>query len=204
MIRIDPTNIDRQAMYRLLIGSVVPRPIAWVSSLSTGGTPNLAPFSYFNIACIAPPMLLFCPQRRLDGSPKDTLRNVEQTGEFVLHIVSENLVLPMNQSSAEYPYGTDEFTEIGVDAVPSVVVAPPRVAQANIAFECRVEQIVPLGGPGGASVVIGRVLLVHVHDDVWDDGYIVLDALQPVARLAGNGYARVTDTFDLARPEGKA
>lgn len=203
MIRIDPAGIDRKAMYKLLIGSVVPRPIAWVSSLSADGTPNIAPFSYFNIACSDPPMLLFCPQHRPDGAHKDTLRNVEQTGEFVLHIVSEDLVVPMNQSSADYAYGTDEFAQIGIEAVPSVRVAPPRVALAKVAFECRVEQIVLLGAAGGGAVVIGQVVLMHVHDDVWDDGHIVLDALQPVARLAGNGYARITDTFDLPRPQGK-
>lgn len=203
MIRIDPTQLSRQAMYKVLIGSVVPRPIAWVSSLSADGERNLAPFSYFNIACIEPPMLLFCPQHRPDGSHKHTLDNVQATGEFVLHIVSEDLVAPMNQTSADYPQGMDEFEQAGLDTVPSDLITPPRVAAAKIAFECRAEQIVPLGGLAGATVVIGRVLLVHVADDVWDDGYIVLDALKPVARLAGNGYARVTDTFDLPRPEYK-
>jgi flavin reductase (DIM6/NTAB) family NADH-FMN oxidoreductase RutF len=203
MIRINPAELPRQAIYKLLIGSVVPRPIAWVSSLSTDGTRNLAPFSYFNIACIEPPMLLFCPQHRPDGSHKHTLDNVQETGEFVLHIVSEDLVAPMNQSSADYPKGMDEFEQTGLVAVPSELVAPPRVAAAKIAFECRVEQIVPLGGASGAAVVIGRVLLFHVADNVWNDGYIVLDALKPVARLAGNGYARATDTFDLSRPEYK-
>ncbi len=203
MIRIDPKELSRQAMYKVLIGSVVPRPIAWVSSVDADGARNLAPFSYCNIACIEPPMLLFCPQHRPDGSHKHTLDNVRATGEFVLHIVSEDLVAPMNQTSADYPQGMDEFAQTGLDAVPSELIAPPRVAAAKIAFECRVEQIVSLGGASGAAVVIGRVLLVHVADDVWNDGYIVLDALEPVARLAGNGYARVTDTFDLPRPEYK-
>jgi flavin reductase (DIM6/NTAB) family NADH-FMN oxidoreductase RutF len=204
MLHIDPTTLDRKAIYKLLIGAVVPRPIAWVSSVNADGQRNLAPFSYFNIACIEPPMLLFCPQHRPNGSHKDTLRNVEQTGAFVLHIVSEDLVKPMNHSSADYPYGTDEFEQAGLQAMPSVRIAPPRVAGAKIAFECGVEQIVSVGGPTGAAVVIGRVLLVHLAADVWDDGYIVLDALQPIARLAGNGYARVTDTFDLPRPEYKS
>lgn len=200
MIEIDPTTLDRKAMYKIMIGSVVPRPIAWVSSIGADGTRNLAPFSYFTIASIEPPMLVFCPQRRPDTSSKDTLRNVEQAGEFVLHIVSEDLVDPMNQTSAEFPPDMDEFEKAGLQALPSVLVAPPRVAKAKIAFECRVEQIVPVGGTTGGALVIGRVLLVHVAEDVWDDGYIVLEALQPVARLAGNGYARVTDTFDLPRP----
>ncbi len=200
MIQIDPADLQRKEIYKLLIGAVVPRPIAWVASTDAQGRRNLAPFSYFNIACIEPPMLVFCPQRRLDGSKKDTLLNIEATGEFVLHIVSEELVTHMNQTSAEYPYGVDEFEQARLRPAPSSRVAPPRLADAAIAFECRAEQIVHIGGPTGADLVIGRVLLIHLRDDVWQDGYILLDALRPVARLAGNGYARVTDTFDLPRP----
>lgn len=199
-MQIDPASLTEREIYKILIGAVVPRPIAWVSSIGVEGTPNLAPFSYFNIACTDPPMLLFCPQRRGDGSPKDTLRNVQTTGEFVLHIVSEELAAAMNQSSADYPYGTDEFAATGLHAAPSIAVAPPRVADAAVAFECRVEQIVHVGSERGGEIVIGRVLQMHLRDDVYRDGYIVLDALKPVARLAGNDYARVTDTFSLQRP----
>jgi flavin reductase (DIM6/NTAB) family NADH-FMN oxidoreductase RutF len=199
-MQIDPATLERQAIYKLLIGTVVPRPIAWVASVNRESIPNLAPFSYFNIACIEPPMLLFCPQRRPNGTKKDTLLNVEATEEFVLHIVSEELAVPMNQTSGDYPHGTDEFEAAGLQAIPSNLVRPPRVANAPIAFECRVEQIVQVGGPTGAEVVIGRVLLVHLRDDIWQNGYIILDALKPVARLAGTGYARVTDTFNLSRP----
>ncbi len=200
MIQLDPVDLQRNEIYKLLIGAVVPRPIAWVASMDAQGRRNLAPFSYFNIACIEPPMLVFCPQRRLDGTKKVTLLNVEATGEFVLHIVSEELVMHMNQTSANYPYGVDEFEQARLLAAPSSRVAPPRLAAAAIAFECQVEQIVHVGGAMGADLVIGRVLLIHVRDDVWQDGYIMLEALKPVARLAGNGYARVTDTFELPRP----
>lgn len=199
-MQIDPATLPRKDMYKILIGTVVPRPIAWVSSLNPDGVPNLAPFSYFNIAAIEPPMLLFCPQRRANGSVKDTYRNVKATGEFVLHIVSEALVEPMNQTSADYPYGMDEFEQAGLTSAQSLLVKPPRVADAAVAFECRVDQIVPVGGTTGADVVIGRVLLVHLRDEVYDNGYIVLDALSPVARLAGNDYARVKDTFTIPRP----
>ncbi len=200
MIQIDPVGLQRKDIYKLLIGAVVPRPIAWVASVDTQGRRNLAPFSYFNIACIEPPMLVFCPQRRPDGTKKDTLLNIEASGEFVLHIVSEELARHMNQTSADYPYGMDEFEQAQLRAAPSNRVAPPRLADAAIAFECRVEQIVHIGGETGAALVIGRVLLIHVRDDVWQDGYIMLESLRPIARLAGNGYARVTDTFDLPRP----
>ena len=199
-MQIDPAALTEREIYKILTGTVVPRPIAWVATIGEDGTPNLAPFSYFNIACTDPPMLLFCPQRRGDGSPKDTLRNVQTSGEFVLHIVNEELAPAMNQTSAEYPYTTDEFAATGLRAAPSSLVAPPRVADAAVAFECRVEQIVHVGSARGGEIVIGRVLQIHVRDDVYRDGYIILDALKPVARLAGNDYARVTDTFSLQRP----
>ena len=198
---IDPSALEPREVYKLLIGSVVPRPIAWVSSISLEGQLNLAPFSYFNIACANPPTLLFCPNRRADGSKKDTLLNIEATGEYVIHIVDEAHVAAMNQSSAEFPRGVNEFEAAGLLAAPSLEVRPARVAEAPIAFECRLFQVVPVSdGPQGGEVVIGRVLLLHVRDDVRPDTYIDLDALRPVARLAGNGYARVTDTFDLPRP----
>ena len=203
-MQIDPATRSEREMYKIMIGAVVPRPIAWVASISPNGKPNLAPFSYFNIACTEPPLLLFCPQRRGDGSPKDTLRNIQATGEFVLHIVSEELTVAMNQTSADYPYERDEFAAAGLRAAPSEMIAPPRVAEAAVAFECRVEQIVHVGSERGGAIVIGRVVLIHVRDDVYDNGYIVLDALKPVARLAGSDYARVTDTFSLPRPVHKS
>lgn len=198
---IDPASLEPREVYKLLIGSVVPRPIAWVSTISAAGRPNLAPFSYFNIACANPPTLLFCPNRRANGAKKDTLLNVEATGEFVIHIVDEPSVAAMNRTSADYPPGANEFEIADLPTAPSSNVRPPRVATAPIAFECRLFQIVPLGdGPSGGEIVVGRVVLIHVRDDVRAGTYIDLDALRPVARLAGNGYARVTDTFDLQRP----
>ena len=198
---IDPSTLENREVYKLLIGTVVPRPIAWVSSISADGKPNLAPFSYFNIACAHPPTLLFCPNRRADGAKKDTLLNIEATGEFVIHIVDEHTVYAMNQSSAEYPSGVNEFEKAGLTALPSTRVRPPRVAESPVAFECELVQIVGLGdGPSGGEIVIGRVVLIHVRDDVRPDSHIDLRALAPVARLAGSGYARVTDTFELQRP----
>jgi flavin reductase (DIM6/NTAB) family NADH-FMN oxidoreductase RutF len=198
---IDPLTLESREVYKLLIGSVVPRPIAWVATISPDGQPNLAPFSYFNIGCANPPTLLFCPDRRPSGEKKDTLLNVEATEEFVIHVVDEATVKAMNVTSGTYPPGINEFEIAGLEAIPSVKVRPPRVAVAPIAFECRLFQIVPLGdGSSGGEVVIGRVVLIHVRDDVRVGTYIDLEALRPVARLAGDGYARVTDTFDLPRP----
>lgn len=197
MIRIDPAALAGREMYKLLIGSVVPRPIAWVSTLADDGTPNLAPFSFFTIASSEPPVLLFCPQRRPDGERKDTARNAAAGGEFVLHIVGEELAEQMNHTSASYAYGVNEFERSGLRSVPSELVAPPRIESAPIAFECRVETILPLGE---ADTVFGRVLLAHLRDDVYRDGYVVLDALRPIARLAGDDYARVTEVFSMRRP----
>lgn len=198
---IDPLTLEAREVYKLLIGSVVPRPIAWVSTMSAEGQPNLAPFSYFNIGCANPPTLLFCPDRRPNGAKKDTLLNVEATEEFVIHVVDEANVEAMNRTSANYPAGVNEFEAAGLLTVPSTKIRPPRLASAPIAFECRLFQIIPLGdGMSGGEVVIGRVVLMHVRDDVRVGTYIDLEALRPIARLAGDGYARVTDTFDLPRP----
>lgn len=196
MLTFDPAALEPSAIHKLLIGSVVPRPIAWVSTADRAGQPNLAPFSFFTIASVDPPQLLFCPLHG-PGGKKDTLLNIQATGEFVLHIVSEELVAAMNQTAAPYPAGTSEFAAAGIAATPSVRVGPPRVSAALVAFECRAVTVVPLAG---SEVVIGQVVLAHVHESVYDHGRIQLAALRPVARLAGNFYARTTDIFELARP----
>lgn len=197
MIRIDPAAVTGRDMYKLLIGSVVPRPIAWVSTVGDDGTPNLAPYSFFTIASSEPPVLVFFPQRRPDGGRKDTAHNVAATGEFVLHIVGEELAEQMNQSSASYAYGVSEFEQAGLRTMHSELVAPPRIDGAPVSFECRVETIVPIGE---ADAVFGRVVLAHVRDDVYRDGRILLEALRPIARLAGDDYTRVTEVFSMKRP----
>lgn len=197
MLRIDPAALAGRDMYKLLIGSVVPRPIAWVATLSGDGIPNVAPFSFFTIASGEPPVLVFFPQRRPDGERKDTTRNAAASGEFVVHIVGREFAEQMNQTSASYPHNVSEFEQAGLRAVPSELVAPPRIDGAPVAFECRVETIVPIGE---ADAVFGRVIMIHVRDDVYRDGYIVLDALRPIARLAGDDYTRVNEVFSMRRP----
>lgn len=192
-----------RTLYKLLIGSVVPRPIGWVSSISEQGQVNLAPFSFFNAVCANPPTLLFCPMiRSTDGGHKDTLRNVRARGEFVINIVSEDLAQAMNITATEFPSGVNEFEAAGVTPAPAAAVAPPRVAESRVHFECRVERILEFGDqPGSGSVVIGRILHVHVDESVLLDGdKIDLLALKPIGRLAGSAYTRVTDLFDLMRP----
>lgn len=202
-MEISPDTLPWQSVYKLMIGSIVPRPIGWISSVDAAGRPNLAPFSFFNVASANPPHVLFCPVvRNIDGQPKDTLTNVRTTGEFVANIVSEPLAAQMNITSIEFPADVDEFAAAGLTPVPSLTVRPLRVAESLMHYECRVAQIVDLGDvPGSGSVVIGRVLHIHVADDLLlGADKIDLARLQAIGRLAGNGYCRVTDLFDLPRP----
>jgi flavin reductase (DIM6/NTAB) family NADH-FMN oxidoreductase RutF len=202
-MEFSPETLPWNQLYKLMIGAVLPRPIGWISTLDTQGRPNLAPFSFFNAICPNPPHVLFCPMvRGSDGATKDSLRNVRETGEFVVNIVTESLAEAMNATSGEYPQDVNEFEIAGLTPVPSVVVRPFRVGESPVHFECRTAQIVDLGDePGGGSVVIGRVVHVHVREDVLLDGdKINLEALQPIGRLAGNYYCRVTNLFEMTRP----
>lgn len=193
------------ALQKLLNGAIIPRPIGWISTVHADGRPNLAPFSYFTVVCVSPPHVLFCPGRRgPQATEKDSLANVRRQGEFVVNIVSEALAQAMNLTSAEVGADVNEFEMAGLTAVPSAVVAPPRVAESPIHFECKVTQIVDVSdAPSGGSVVIGQVVHIHVDDAVLlDGGRINIPELHAIGRLAGAGYARVSDLFDLPRPGG--
>ena len=202
----DPATLPWKSVYKLMIGSILPRPIGWISTADAAGRTNLAPFSFFNAVASRPPTVLFCPTiREFDAGPKDTLRNVRTTGEFVVNIVTEALAEAMNISSTEFPPEVDEFLAAGLTPAPSVVVAPPRVAESPIHFECRVHQIVELGAePGAGAVVLGRIVHLHVDPSVLaGDDKIDLAALRPIGRLAGAGYCRVTDVFQMPRPQSQ-
>lgn len=202
-MEIDPHTLPWKSVYKILIGSVVPRPIGWISSIDAGGHPNLAPFSFFNVVCANPPHVLFCPMiRGTDQKPKDTLRNVRLTGEFVVNIVTEELAEAMNVTSTELPAEINEFEMSGLTPQPSITVNPPRVAESPVHFECKVATIFDFGDqPGSGSVVIGRVIHIHVRDNVLIEAdKIDLDKLRPIGRLAGSGYCRVTDLFQMIRP----
>lgn len=203
MVAMDISKIPAQDTYRLLIGSIVPRPIAWVSTISSKGITNLAPFSFFNGVCSNPPAVLFCPSIPVDREVKDTLRNIRETRQFVVNIVTESNVAQANETSATYPTDVSEFTAVGVTPLPSVVVRPPRVAESPIQFECELIQIVQVGEPrpGSGNIVIGRVVYAHVAEEAWDaNHHIDVRKINPVSRLAGNDYAPVRDIFTLKRP----
>lgn len=200
---IDPGTMPWRHAYKLMIGSIVPRPIAWVSTASKEGVLNLAPFSFFTAVCPDPMTICFSPMRRgTDGAKKDTLVNIEETGEFVVNVVSTGLALQMNQTSAEFPPDVDEFAAAGLTPVPSVAVAPPRVGESLVAYECELLQVIHVGEAraGAGALVLGTVRRLHVADQLLDEGRIRLDVLQPIGRMAGNDYVRCTDLFTLQRP----
>lgn len=203
-VEITPSSLPWQSIYKLMIGSIVPRPIGWISTVDAAGRPNLAPFSFFNAAGANPPHVLFCPMvRDTDGQFKDTVQNVRATGEFVVNIFGEALAAQMNITSTEFPADVDEFQAAGLTPAPSLTVRPPRVAESPMHYECQVAQIVDLGDqPGAGSIVIGRVLHIHVADELLIGGdKIDIAALQPIGPLAGNGYCRGAPAmFELARP----
>jgi flavin reductase (DIM6/NTAB) family NADH-FMN oxidoreductase RutF len=186
-----PGDLAPRAAYHLLTGLVVPRPIAWVSTLSEGGTRNLAPHSYFNVISSDPPIVHFT-----SSGQKDTLRNARATGEFVVNVVSRDLVDAMNVTAASFPPGEDEFSWASLGAAPSTVVAPPRVADTKAALECRVREILSMGN---GTMVFGEVVHFYVADDVWRDGRVQPELLKPVGRLSGSDYAFVEEIHRLPR-----
>jgi len=199
---LDPNEIPFQETHKLMIGSIIPRPIAFVSTQSNNGKNNVAPFSYFNGVCSKPPTIMFAPARRgWDGEEKDTLINIRDTEEFVVNIVSESFAEKMVMCATDFGSDVDEFEISGLTPTNSQKIKPPRVGEAKISFECKLNQIVEIGDgtAGSGFLVIGTVVLFHIDDDVYDNGRILLDKLQPLGRLAGNWYTRTTDTLKIDR-----
>lgn len=206
-MQFDPQVIDSAAMYKLLIGSVVPRPIAWVSSVDADGVRNLAPFSYFMAITHDPPTIAFSSGPRgaeIGGGvrgKKDTLHNVEVTREFVVNVVDDALAEAMNVTSGDYAADVDEFAKAGLVAAPSVKVKAPRVAAAPVSMECRLARIIPVGNLPH-HLIVGEIVHMHVRDDVFDPatGRLDMHRLRPVGRLAGHLYTHVHDIFEMKRP----
>jgi flavin reductase (DIM6/NTAB) family NADH-FMN oxidoreductase RutF len=199
---IDVSKADVVSVYQALVGVVSPRPIAWVTTVDSEGRVNLAPFSFFNAFGANPPVVVFSPTNRRDGSKKDTLLNLEAVPEFVLNAAVEDLAAPMNATSKELPRGESEASFASLALEPSTKVRPPRVAASPVHLECLVRQVVPIGeGPIAANLVIGEVLLIHIDEAVLDpSGRVDPRKLRTIARLGGNFYCRSTDLFEMERP----
>lgn len=200
---IDFSSLKPRDAYAWMISTILPRPIAWVSTISSAGKTNLAPFSFFQGVTSNPPTLMFCPVNTRDGTKKDTVRNIEQVPEFVVNLVSFALAEKMNATSALLPYGESEFETFGVESAPAVTVRPPRVAQAPVAFECTLDRFVHIGeGPLAANVVFGRILRAHVSDAVLDaSGKPDPERLDLIGRMGGETFTRTRERFDLKRPD---
>jgi flavin reductase (DIM6/NTAB) family NADH-FMN oxidoreductase RutF len=203
-MNVRPDELPYREFYRILIDTVVPRPIAWVSTLSNGRL-NLAPFSFFNAVSAKPPLLGFSPSLRwVDGrpAPKDTLRNIRETGEFVVNMVTFAIAEAMNLTSGDYESSINEFELAKLATRPSQVVRPPQVAQSPVSFECKVERIIDFGSePPSGSLVIGEIVSVHLEDEVLKDGRLDADVVDLIGRMGGMEYSRTTQRFEMKRPE---
>ncbi len=201
-MRLDPETLAVRDRYLLMIATILPRPIAWVSTVSPEGVPNLAPFSFFTGICANPMTVCFAPVNDRNGKKKDTLINVEKTKQFTVNIVNEANAALMNQSSAPYPYGVSEFEKCGVTPLASEKVKPPRVKESPVSYECELDQIVRVGeGALAGNLVIGRVVLFHCDDAIYNAGKIKHQDIHAIGRMEGSWYSRTNDSFELPRPE---
>jgi flavin reductase (DIM6/NTAB) family NADH-FMN oxidoreductase RutF len=211
MVTLNPADCELRQIYKLMTGLIVPRPVALVSTVDRAGMVNLAPFSAFAGAGSNPPAVLFCPalQDRGETEPgqfpefrKDTLRNVEETGEFVVNVVSEAIAAAANESAAAVPPDVDEFRLAGLTPIASEVVRPPRVAESPAQMECKLLQVIYVGRtPGAGVIVLGEVVRFHVRPDLISDFRIDPAGLDAVGRMAGNTWVRTHDRIELSRPK---
>jgi flavin reductase (DIM6/NTAB) family NADH-FMN oxidoreductase RutF len=210
---VTPSNLSHSELYGILLNSVAPRPIAWVSTISLSGEPNLAPFSFFNCVCVDPPLLAFAPGLRqpkakagrgegVRGEPKDTLRNIRDTGEFVVNVVTYELAEAMNLTSGEYDPSVNEFELAKVTPQASTIVRPPRVAESPVSFECKLHQILDFSpAPTSSSLVIGAIVSIHISDAHLKDGKLDRNSLDMIGRMGGIQYTRTTQRFEMVRPK---
>jgi flavin reductase (DIM6/NTAB) family NADH-FMN oxidoreductase RutF len=206
MLTLDPANCETKDVYKLLTGIVVPRPIALVSTVDRAGVANLAPFSFFNAVGSNPPALLFCPVVRAASRErdrrKDTLRNVEETKEFVVNIISDALASAANITAAEVPPDVDEFQLSGLTPIASDAVRPPRVAESPAQMECKLLQVFYTSHePGGGVIVLGEIVRFHLREEIFDNFRVDPAGLDAVGRMAGNTWVRTRDRVELARPK---
>lgn len=201
-----PTDLDNRTLYSFFTSAIVPRPIAFVSTIDTAGIPNLSPFSYFNVVSTRPPMMIFSPVRSArEGKQKDTYENVKEVGECVIHMVNYSLAEKMNTTSGTYHRDINEFDLAGLEAIPSDLVRPLRVKESPLAFECKVTQILELGNSGGSgSLILCEVLKIHVDESILNvQGKVDILKMDAIGRLGGNQYIRIIEecVFEMVRPE---
>jgi len=201
-MEINPSDESPREFYFRMVSLITPRPIAWVSTISNSGHLNLAPYSFFNGVTAAPPSVVFSPVNRPDGSKKDTVFNIEQNGQFVINVVSHAIAEKMNLTSGDFGFEENEFEIAGLTTVDSLKVKPPRVKESAAQFECELIQIVKVGdGPLAANLIIGKILHLHIADEVLDQrGRVDSQRLDNVGRLGGAEYSTTRDRFEISRP----
>jgi flavin reductase (DIM6/NTAB) family NADH-FMN oxidoreductase RutF len=216
-MNVTPSQLPNREFYNILINAVGPRPIAWVSTVSACGRSNLAPFSFFNAVCAKPPLLAFATGMRTphkseaaadvaEGHPgvhvKDTLRNIRETKEFVINVVTFELAKAMNLTSGEYDASVDEFELAEIVSSPSSVVQPRRVAESPVSFECKLHQILDFNPAAeGGSLVIGEIVSVHIDERHLKEGRLDRTSLDLIGRMGGMQYTRTTERFEMVRPK---
>lgn len=202
MKQLDPVQLTERENYKFLIGSIIPRPIAFVTSLTEDGVVNAAPFSFFNIVSSNPPMISVSIQRKA-GEMKDTARNIKQQGQFVVHIVDTDNVEQVNETAANLPSNESEVARAGLTLVESTKIAVPGVKEAKVRFECELETVLELGGDekAGCDLIIGKVVYYHIEETIYEDGKIDPEKLAAISRLAGNDYAKIGEQFTIERPQ---
>ena len=202
MLSLNPKNNSERENYKLLIGSIVPRPIAFVTSVGEDGTINGAPFSYFNIVSSNPPMISIAIQRK-NGEQKDTARNVSEKHEFVVHIVDEDNVDKINITAASLPPNESEIDKADLTLISSESISTPGIKEAKVRFECILERIVELGEEGAITtdLLIGKIVHYHIDESIYERGRINNDSLKAVSRLAGSNYAKIGEVFSIERPD---
>jgi len=199
-MQIDPATLNNKEMYKFLIGGVAPRPIAWAGTRSKDGINNLAPFSFYNAFSSTPPIVGFSTIPRLDGRKKDTLQNVIESKCFTLSTVSHKLVTQMSKSAALLEPEEDEFSFAGLEPAEAQTINAPYVKDALLVFECELNQIISFGDvEGSGNLILGQIKYINIDDDIYQDGYVNFEKLDPVGRLAGNWYATIRDKFELKR-----
>lgn len=201
-MQLDPGQLSKKDNYKWLIGSVLPRPIAFVTSISASGVVNAAPFSFFNVVATEPPMVGFSCMRKPDGEMKDTAKNIIGQREFIVHVVSEENVAMVNETAVDFPPDQSEAEKVGLHLLSATMVQVPRIKETKIQMECKLHQHLPIGGRGNhpnADFLIGEVVWLHIDDDLYDQGKVDTEALKPVGRMAGRTYLKGGEMFSMPR-----